>query len=232
MKAVKGGNKKSTLSRILSYVGRYPLSLVGMLVFSVLTVAASLFVPVFFGDAIDCIVESGVDWSGLKMQFIKTAIATAVAVVAQWLSCLCNNRISCNVVRDLRKDAFDKIGKLPLRYIDTHSHGDTISRVIADADQFSDGLLMGFTQFCTGILTILGTLVFMLVTNAKIGIAVVVLTPVSLLIARFVATHTHKFFVEQTQARGAVAAFTDEAISGLKTTQAFAHEKENEESFD
>ncbi|MBQ8308644.1 MAG: ABC transporter ATP-binding protein [Clostridia bacterium] len=232
MKAVKGGNKKSTLSRILSYVGRYPLSLVGMLVFSVLTVAASLFVPVFFGDAIDCIVESGVDWSGLKMQFIKTAIATAVAVVAQWLSCLCNNRISCNVVRDLRKDAFDKIGKLPLRYIDTHSHGDTISRVIADADQFSDGLLMGFTQFCTGILTILGTLVFMLVTNAKIGIAVVVLTPVSLLIARFVATHTHKFFVEQTQARGAVAAFTDEAISGLKTTQAFAHEKENEERFD
>lgn len=232
MKTVKDGNKKSTLARILSYVGRYPLSLVGTLVFSVLTVAASLFVPVFFGDAIDCIVEGNVDWSGLKVQFIKTAIATVVAVVSQWLACLCNNLISCNVVRDLRKDAFDKIGKLPLRYIDTHSHGDTLSRVIADADQFSDGLLMGFKQFCTGILTILGTIAFMLITNAKIGIAVVVLTPISLLIARFVATHTHKFFVEQTQARAEVAAFTDEAITGLKTTQAFAHEKENEEKFD
>lgn len=223
--------KKSTFSRILSYVGRYPLALIGTLVFSALSVVASLFIPVFFGDAIDCIVANGVDWTGLRLQFIKTATATGIAVVTQWLASLCNNRISCNVVRDIRKDAFAKIGKLPLQYVDTHAHGDTISRVVADADQFSEGLLIGFTQLCTGVLTIVGTVAFMLITNAKIGLAVVVLTPISLFIARFVATHTHQFFVEQTQARAEQTAFVDEAITGLKTTQAFAREAENEKKF-
>ena len=224
--------KKTTLSRILSYVGKYPVSLVGSVLFALVSVAGTLFVPVFLGDAIDCIVAGNVDWSGLGLQFIKTAVAACVAAVAQWLTSLCNNRISCNVVRDLRKDAFEKIGALPLGYIDSHPRGDVVSRVIADADQFSEGLLMGFTQFFTGVLTILGTLLFMLLTNAKIAVAVVVLTPVSLLIARFVATHTHKFFVEQTQARGEQTAFAEEAIAGLKTTQAFRHEKENEEKFE
>ncbi len=223
--------KKTTLSRILSYVGKYPLSLVGSVFFALLSVVGTLLVPVFLGDAIDCIVAGNVDWTGLGLQFIKTAIAALVAATAQWLTSLCNNRISCNVVRDLRKDAFAKIGALPLSYIDTHSRGDVVSRVVADADQFSEGLLMGFTQFFTGVLTILGTLFFMLFTNTKIALAVVVLTPVSLLIARFVATHTHKFFVEQTEARGAQTGFAEEAIAGLKTTQAFSHEKENEEKF-
>ncbi len=224
---------QSTLARILRYVGKYPLSLIGSLVFSLLSVAASLLIPVFFGDAIDCIIEAGkVDFEGLKGIFLQTAVALSVAAVSQWLASLCNNRISCNVVRDLRRDAFEKLAVLPLKYIDTHAHGDTVSRIIADADQFSEGLLMGFTQFFTGVITILGTIGFMLATNWKIGLVVVLLTPVSILIARFVATHTHKFFVEQTTTRGEQTAFTEEAIAGLKTTQAFSHEDENAEKFD
>ena len=225
-------NQKGTLRRILRYVGRYPFSLLGSVLFALISVAATLFVPVFFGDAIDCIIESGVLWKELSLIFVKVGAAAGIAALAQWLCSLCNNRISCNVVRDLRKDAFDKLGSLPLRYIDSHPHGDIVSRVIADADQFSDGLLMGFTQFITGMMTILGTIVFMLVTNWKIGLVVVLVTPASLLVARFVATHTHKFFKEQTETRGEQTAFTEEAIGGLKTTQAFAHERANEEKFD
>ncbi|MBR2374960.1 MAG: ABC transporter ATP-binding protein [Clostridia bacterium] len=221
-----------TFRRILHYVGRYPISLAGSLLFAVVTVAASLFVPVFFGDAIDCITQSGIAWKELRQIFLKTGIAVGIAALAQWLTSLCNNRISCNVVRDIRKDAFAKLGSLPLQYVDTHPYGDTVSRIVADADQFSDGLLMGFTQFFTGLMTILGTIVFMLVTNVKIGLIVVFVTPASLFVAKFVATHTHKFFQQQTQTRGEQTAFVEEAISGLKTTKAFAHEQENEAKFD
>ena len=147
--------KPSTLKRILRYVGKYPLSLIGSLLLAIVTVAANLLVPVYFGDAIDCIVESGVEWDTLFSIFIKIGIVIGIGGVSQWLMSLCNNRISCNVVRDIREDAFDKLGALPLKYIDTHSHGDTVSRIVADADQFSDGLLMGFTQFFTGVLTII-----------------------------------------------------------------------------
>ena len=224
--------KNSTLKRILKYVGKYPLSLIGSIFFAIITVTSNLFVPVLFGDAIDCIVEGGVDWTLLTEIVIKTAVVVGIGAVAQWLLSLCNNRISCNVVRDLRTDAFAKIGALPLKYIDGHPHGDTVSRIVADADQFSDGLLMGFTQFFTGIMTILGTIVFMLITNLKIGIVVVLVTPASLFVARFVATHTHKFFKQQTATRGEQTAFVEEAIGGLKITQAFAHERANEEKFD
>ncbi len=223
--------KKSTFRRVLGYVGKYPLSLIGTLLFAAITVVASLFVPVFFGDAVDCIVAYGVKWAELKVIFLKIVGAAAIAAVAQWILSICNNRISCNVVRDLRKDAFYKIADLPLQYIDTHPHGDTVSRVVADADQFSDGLLLGFTQFFTGIMTILGTIVFMICTNPKIGIIVVLVTPASLFVARFVANHTHKFFKEQTSTRGEQTAFTEEVIGGLKTIKAFAHEDENEERF-
>ena len=229
---VHSQNKPKTLRRILRYVGRYPFSLTGSLLFAVITVAATLFVPVLFGDAIDCIVESGVLWDELKTIFIKVLLSAGIAAAAQWLMSLCNNRISCNVVRDIRKDAFAKIGALPLGYIDTHSYGDTVSRVIADADQFSDGLLMGFTQFFTGAMTILGTIAFMLATNFKIGLIVVLVTPASLFVAKFLATHTHKFFQEQTKTRGEQTAFTEEAIGSLKTVQAFAHEDENAAKFD
>lgn len=229
---MKNVKKPSTLRRILRYVGKYPFSLVGSIALALVSVAASLFVPVFFGDAVDCIVENGVLWKELKIIFLKTGVVVAVAALSQWLMSLCNNRISCNVVRDLRADAFRKIGALPLKYLDGHPHGDTVSRIVADADQFSDGLLIGFTQFLTGVATILGTIVFMLVTNWKIGLVVVLVSPVSLLVARFVATHTHKFFKEQTETRGEQTAFTEEAIGGLKTTKAFAHEAENEARFD
>ena len=225
-------HKPSTLRRILRYVGKYPLSLIGSLLFAIITVAATLLVPVYFGDAIDCIVESGILWEEMYAIFIKIGVAIGIGGVSQWLMSLCNNRISCNVVRDIREDAFDKIGALPLQYIDTHSHGDTVSRVVADADQFSDGLLMGFTQFFTGAMTILGTIAFMLLTNLKIGLVVVLVTPASLFVARFVANHTHKFFQEQTKTRGEQTAFAEEAIGGLKTVQAFAHEDENAKKFD
>lgn len=230
-KKANSPRRAGTLGRILRYVGRYPLSLTASLLLAVVTVAATLCVPVFFGDAIDCIVENGVLWTELGRIFVKTAVAIAVAAVSQWLMSLCNNRISCNVVRDLRRDAFGKLGALPLKYLDGCSRGDTVSRVVADADQFSDGLLMGFTQFFTGVMTIVGTIAFMLVTNPKIGLVVVLVTPASLFVAKFVATHTHKFFVHQTQTRGEQTAFAEEAITGLKTTQAFGREKANEEKF-
>ena len=224
--------KKTTLSRVLAYVWKYPFSLLGSLIFSLLSVAGSLCIPVFFGDAIDCIVGRGlVDFNGLYVIFIQVCIAVAIASVGAWLAGICNNRISCNVVRDIRQDAFAKLEKLPLKYIDGHGHGDTVSRIIADADQFSDGLLMGFTQFFTGILTILGTIGFMLVTNWKIGLLVVILTPASIFVSKFVSTHTHAFFVEQAKVRGEQTAFTEEAIAGMKTTKAFAREEANEEKF-
>ena len=223
---------KGTLKRILRYVGKYPVSLIGSLLFSLIHVAASLFVPVLFGNAIDCIVDGAVDKSGLGMQFTYIAVSVAIAALAQWLASIFNNKISCDVVRDMRKDAFYKLSSLPLQYIDTHGHGDTVSRVVADADQFSDGLLMGFTQFFTGVLTILGTIGFMLITNFKIGILVVLLTPASIFVAKFVASHTHKYFVEQTATRGEQTAFVEECISGLKTIRAFSREDENQEKFD
>lgn len=224
---------KNTLKRVLSYVGNYPLALAGSLFFALISVVATLFIPVLFGDAIDCIVSAGrVDFGGLKEILLKVGAVVCVSALAQWLTSLCNNRISANVVRDLRKDAFEKLEKLPLQYVDTHGHGDIISRVVADADQFSDGLLMGFTQFFTGALTIIGTIVFMLLTNWKIGLLVVLVSPASLFVARFVANHTHKFFVEQTTVRGEQTSFTEEVIAGLKTSKAFGREEENQEEFD
>ena len=223
---------KSVLSRVLQYVWNYPVAMIGALFFAITSVVAGLFIPVFFGEAIDCITQNGVQFETLFTIFIKIAACIAVAALSQWLMSLCNNRVSCNVVRDLRKDAFAKLGALPLQYIDSRSHGDTVSRIVADADQFAEGLLMGFSQFLTGITTIIGTVGLMLATNFKIGLAVVILTPASIFVARFVATHTHKFFVEQTAVRGEQTAFVEEAIAGLKTTQAFSHEQENEEKFD
>ncbi|MBQ8428235.1 MAG: ABC transporter ATP-binding protein [Clostridia bacterium] len=224
--------KPSTLRRILRYAKKYPLSLVGSLLFALLGVAFNLLVPVFIGDAIDCIIENGVLWEELFFRFWLVLGSALGGAVCNWLSGICNNRLSCHIVRDLRQDAFYKLSKLPLSYVQGHPYGDTVARIIADADQLSDGLLLGFTQFFTGVITILGTLIFMLVTHWIIGLVVVLITPLSLLVARFVSTHTYRFFQSQTQIRGEQTAFTEEAIGGLKTVQAFSQEDEMQAKFE
>ena len=225
--------RKGTLKQVLRYVGKYPFSLSLTLVLAIVTVGFTLYVPILVGDAIDCIVDKGqVDFSALKIIFFKIGASVAVTAASQWLMSVFNNKITFEVVKDIRADAFAKISRLPLKYLDSHSHGDTVSRIIADADQFADGLLMGFTQFFTGIMTILGTLAFMLALSWQIALVVVFVTPLSLFIAKYISSHTYTFFKKQSETRGEQTAFTEEIISNLKTVQAFSHEKANEEKFD
>lgn len=172
------------------------------LLLAVVTVALTLYVPILIGDAIDCIIgEGNVNFSALKTIFLKIGISVAITAAAQWIMSALNNRITYQVVRDLRSDAFSKISSLPLKYLDSHPHGETVSRIIADADQFADGLLMGFTQFFTGVMTILGTLAFMLVMNWKIALVVIFVTPLSMFIAKYISSHTYAFFKKQSETR-------------------------------
>ena len=225
--------KKSTLSRVLSYAFRYPVAMTMSLLLSAVSVVFSLLVPVLIGDAIDCIVEKGVVfWDELYQAMLLIAGSVGISACAQFLQSLCNNHISVGVVRDLRRDAFHKLSKLPLSYLDSHGHGDTVSRIVADADHFSDGLLMGFTQIFTGVLTILGTVVFMLIAMPQIGLMVILVSPLSLLLARFIATRTSRFFHAQAAIRGEQTAFAEERISGLKAVKAFAQEEDGERRFD
>lgn len=224
--------KNTTLSRVLKYAFRYPISLIGSLLFAAVSVFFSLLVPVLVGEAVDCITDSGIAWEGLYQAFLSVAACVGISAVAQFMQSLCNNRISVCVVRDLRRDAFHKIGRLPLAYLDTRGHGDTVSRIVADADQFSDGLLMGFTQIFTGVLTIFGTVVVMLLTRWQIGLLVVLVSPFSLLLAKFIATRTSKYFRMQTVTRGEQTAFVEERISGLKTVKAFGQEEQSQIAFD
>ena len=231
--SAKSKVRKGTVKQVLSYVGKYPFSLSATLLLAIVTVGFTLYVPILIGDAMDCIVEAGkVDFFALKLIFFKIGASVGITAVAQWIMSALNNRITYNVLRDIRADAFAKISVLPLKYLDSHSHGETVSRIIADADQFADGLLMGFTQFFTGIMTIFGTLAFMLATNWKIALVVVFVTPLSLFVAKYISSHTYTFFKKQSETRGEQTAFTEEAIAGLKTVQAFSHEAENMEKFD
>lgn len=224
--------RRGTLKRLLSYVGKYPFSLTFTILLSVITVAFTLYIPILVGDGVDLIAGAGkVDFAKLKTVFVKIAISLVAAALSQWLVSVLNNRITFSVVRDVRADAFKKISALPLKYVDSHPHGDVVSRVIADAEEFADGILMGFTQFFTGIMTIGGTLVFMFLTNVKIALIVVILTPLSLFVARYISSKTHRFFKTQSEVRGEQTAFTEEMISNLKTVQAFSREDENEEKF-
>ena len=229
---VKAVTSKSTLSRVLSYAFRYPIAMTCSLLLSAVTVVFSLLVPILIGDGIDCIVESGILWEELYKTMTLIGGCVLLSAAAQFLQSLCNNHISVGVVRDLRRDAFHKLSRLPLGYLDTHSHGDTLSRIVADADQFSDGLLMGFTQIFTGVLTILGTVVFMLIIRWQIGLIVIFVSPISLLLARFIATRTSRFFHAQTATRGEQTAFAEERIAGLKTVRAFGQEEESQQTFD
>ena len=228
-------NKKqmATLSKVFHYMKRYIPILILSILLAGVTVALSLYFPILTGRAIDLIIDKGlVDFEGIFAIVVQALIVIGIAAVAQWVMNVCNNRMTYNIVRDIRRDAFDKIEKLPLSFIDSHSHGDLVSRIIADVDTFAEGLLMGFTQLFTGVATIIGTLGFMLALNFKITIVVVCITPVSLFVASFIAKRTFSMFKLQSSTRGEQTAIIDEMIGNQKVVQAFNQEDEALEKFD
>ncbi len=233
MKKDNHGAQAAIIRRVLHYIRHYWLFLALSVLLAAVTVVLTLYVPILTGDAIDHIVDRGlVDFDGLRPVLIRIVACVLITALAQWLMNVCNNRITYHVVRDIRSEAIRKIEVLPLKYIDGHSYGDVVSRVIADVDQFSDGLLMGFTQLFTGILTIVGTLLFMMSINWKIALVVVCITPVSLFVASFIAKKTYVMFRLQSETRGEQTALIDEMIGNQKVVQAFSHEEESMERFD
>ncbi len=225
--------KKSTVKKVLFYVGKYRFHLLVSVILAAVSVAIGLYIPVLAGDAIDTIVDAGkVNFEALMPYLYKIAILAVSSALVQWVMNTLNNRITFRVVCDIRNAAIRKIQILPLSYIDTHPAGETVSRIIADADQFADGLLMGFTQLFTGVVTIAGTLAFMLSINAKIALVVVVLTPISLFVARFIAKRTFSMFTKQSETRGEQTAFIEEIVGGAKVVKAFSREDEALEKFD
>lgn len=226
-------NNKQILNRVFSYVGRYKIHLAFSLLLAAVSVAGTLYVPVLLGNVIDFIVDKGnVDFDGMVPILVEVCVIVGVVALSQWIMNVLNNKITFGVVKDMRDKAFSKIEKLPVSYIDSHPSGEVVSRVIADVDQFADGLLMGFTQFFTGIITIFGTLIFMLSINFWITVVVVIVTPLSFVIASFVAKKTHKMFTLQSETRGEQTAFIDEMIGNAKTVDAYSHYDENLKTFD
>lgn len=224
---------KGTFKKVFSYIGKYKYFLILSMFFAAVTVGLTLYAPILVGKAIDCIIgKEDVDFVNMKSILIKIAVIVVSTALIQWLMNVCNNKITYNVSRDLRKKAFEKIEILPFSYIDTHSKGDIVSRVITDVDQLSDGLLMGFTQFFTGVITIIGTLAFMLSVNVFITIVVVVVTPLSFFIARFIAKKTFNMFSLQSKTRGEQTSFIDEMISNQKVAEAYSMNEENKARFD
>lgn len=225
-------NQKQTVKRIFRQLKGYIPLIILSLLMAVITVAGNIIVPIFFGEAINLIAEGGSDIAGILRYFAVTGALIAVTCLSQWLMNVINNKITFSVTEDIRKEAFEHIQRLPLKYLDAHPYGDIVSRNIADVDQFADGLLMGFTQFFTGVLTIISVLVMMFVLNWIIALAVFVLTPLSLFIAKFISTRTYRLFRTNSQIRGEQTAFIDEMVGNLKVVQAFSHEDENSEKFD
>ena len=229
----KTGVEKETLGKVLRYVRRHSGWLVVSLVMAALSVAGALYLPVLTGRAVDCIIRAGeVNFTSIKDILRQMGLLILLTAAVQWVMNVCNNRITYDVVRDLREDAFKRIEELPLKYLDSHQPGEIVSRVIADADQFADGLLMGFTQLFTGIITILGTLGFMISVSVPITIVVVVITPVSLFVASFIAKRTYQMFRLQSETRGEQTALIEEMVGNQKVVQAFGHEEEAMEQFD
>lgn len=225
--------KKKPVKRVLSLIKPYSLSVAASIFLALITTAAQLLIPVFCGKAIDVMIEKGsVDFETVIKAIVMVAIAAALGAIAQKLLANCNNRIAFSVCRDLRDSLSRKLNKLPLSYLDTHPAGDTVSRMIADVDTFSDGLLMGFTQLFTGVITIVSTLGIMLYLNWKIALAVFVLTPFSFFVAKFIASKTNRFFKEQAVARGEQTALTNELVEGQRVVKAFGHEEESMKEFD
>lgn len=222
----------ATLKKVMHYLKHYIPILILSVVLATVTVALTLYFPILTGRAIDLILDKGnVDFPGILAIAKEGVIVIGITAAAQWVMNMCNNRMTYNIVRDIRRDAFERIEHLPLSYIDSHSHGDMVSRIIADVDTFADGLLMGFTQLFTGLATIIGTLLFMLFVNVKITVVVVLLTPISLFVASFIAKKTYSMFQLQTQTRGEQTALIEEMVGNQKVVQAFCHEKEALEQF-
>ena len=225
--------RKATLTRVLHKIRPYSLFVVCSLIVAAVSVAAQLYIPILCGDAIDLMLGKGnVDFAGVGRIIVEVLVVAVVAAFAQWLLSVCNNRITFSVSRDLRNEALRKIQTLPLSYLDSHPSGDIVSRMVADVDTFADGLLMGFTQLFSGVLTILGTLLFMLSENVAITLVVVCITPLSLLVASFLAKRSYKYFQGQSSVRGEQTALVNEMIEGQKVVQAFGHEAESLDAFD
>ncbi len=229
----KSASQKGTVVKVLKRIKKYWLYLAISIVMAAVTVASTLYVPILVGRVVDNIIgPQNVLFDNILTILTQMGIVIAITAVSQWVMNICNNKITYHVTRDIRDEAIEKIEKLPLSYIDAHSYGEIVSRVIADVDQFADGLLMGFTQFFSGVLTIVGTLAFMLSINVLITLIVVVITPLSFFVASFIAKHTYSMFKLQSEARGEQTALIDEMIGGQKVVQAYAHEAEALEKFD
>ena len=225
--------QKETLKKVFHYIRQHYLYLILSIILAATSVILSLYVPILIGRAIDLILGKGmVDFTAVLHILEQMAVVILITAVAQWIMNICNNRMTYHVVRDIRMEAFEKIEKLPLKYLDSNAYGDIASRVIADVDQFADGLLMGFTQFFTGVVAIFGTLLFMLSVNVKITLVVVLITPLSFAVAGFIAKRTFSMFKLQSTTRGEQTALIDEMIGNQKVVQAFGHEKEVLEQFD
>ena len=226
-------DQKKTLGKVMKYIKKYRVRVVMSLIFAAVTVITTLYLPILTGNAVDLMVEKGkVDFAGLKPIVKTMLIVLSITGVAQWIMNICNNYITYHVVQDIRKDAMDRIQIVPLKYLDGHAAGDIVSRVIADVDQFADGLLMGFTQAFTGVMTIVGTLVFMLRINVWITLVVILVTPLSFFVAGFIAKKSYTMFQMQTKERGAQTALIDEMIGNQRVVQAYGHEKRSLEQFD
>lgn len=225
--------QRRTLKKVLRYMKPYRFYLLLSLLLAAVTVAGTLYLPLLTGNAVDCIIGPGsVDFAGVFRVLLKMGIVIGVTAFSQWLMNVCNNKLTYQIVRDVRNEAFTRIEILPLKYIDSHPHGEIVSRVIADVDQFADGLLMGFTQLFSGVITILGTLVFMFSVNVSITLVVLVVTPVSLVVASFIAKRTFQMFKVQSETRGEQTALIEEMIGGQKVVQAFGQEEKALKRFD
>ncbi len=230
---MKTASRKLILGKLLKKSRSYLPVFILSVVLAVLTVIGTLLAPLFIGQAIDCIVGAGdVDFDRILLIFIKIAVSVGIAALAQWLLSLCSNRMTYGIVHDIRDEAFDHIQRLPLSYLDSHPTGDIVSRIITDVEQLANGLLLGFTNFFTGVMTILGALAFMLSVNLPVALVVVVVTPLSLLCANLITKHTYAMFNVQTETRGEQTALIDELISGQKVVQAFGYEDRAQQHFD
>ncbi len=226
-------NNKEIIKKVLDYIGKYKIFLLLSIILAAISVALTLYIPILTGNAVDCILGPGqVDFAGILVILKKMTVIILLTAIVQWLMNACNNKITYQVIRDVRDEAFRKLEILPLKYIDSHAHGDIVSRIIADVDQFSDGLLMGFTQLFTGVITIIGTLLFMISINVTTTLIVVVLTPLSFFIANFIAKRTFKMSKLQSETRAEQTALIDEMIGNEKVVKAFGREEKVIEQFD